>query len=61
MVAQRKEQIKAVACIRNFSWLALSDSFPEDVINECRALFDQRVTSQRDHLLEVCKTLKDWE
>ena len=61
MVAQRKEQIKAVACIRNFSWLALSDSFPEDVINECKALFDQRVTSQRDHLLEVCKTLKDWE
>ena len=61
VVAQRKEQIKAVACIRNFSWLALSDSFPEDVINECRALFDQRVTSQRDHLLEVCKTLKDWE
>jgi uncharacterized protein (TIGR02172 family) len=61
VVTQRKEQIKAVACIRNFSWLALSDSFPEDVINECRALFDQRVTSQRDHLLEVCKTLKDWE
>ena len=61
VVAQRKEQIKAVACIRNFSWLALSDSFPEDVINECRALFDQRVTSQRNHLLEVCKTLKDWE
>ena len=61
VVAQRKEQIKAVACIRNFSWLALSDSFPEDVINECKALFDQRVTSQRDHLLEVCKTLKDWE
>lgn len=61
VVAQRKEQIKAVACIRNFSWLALSDSFPEDVINECKALFDQRVTSQRNHLLEVCKTLKDWE
>ena len=61
VVALRKEQIKAVACIRNFSWLALSDSFPENVINECKVLFDQRVTSHRDHILDVCKTLKDWE
>ena len=61
VVAQRKEQIKAVSCIRNFSWLALSDSFPEVVINECRALFDKRVTNHRDQLLEVCQTLKDWQ
>ena len=61
VMALRKEQIKTVACIRNFSWLALSDSFPEAVINECKALFDERVTSHRDHILEVCKTLKDWE
>ena len=60
VVALRKEQIKAVACIRNFSWLALSDSFPEDVINECRALFDERVTRHREQLLQVCQTLKDW-
>lgn len=58
---QRKEQIKVVACIRNFSWLALSDSFPESVINECKVQFDQRVTSHREHILEVCRTLKDWE
>ena len=61
VVALRKEQIKAVSCIRNFSWLALSDSFPEVVINECRALFDKRVTNHRDQLLEVCQTLKDWQ
>ena len=60
VVALRKEQIKAVACIRNFSWLALSDSFPEDVINECKALFDERVTCHREQLLQVCQTLKDW-
>lgn len=60
VVALRKEQIKAVACIRNFSWLALSDSFPEDVINECLALFDERVTRHREQLLQVCQTLKDW-
>ncbi len=61
VVALRKEQIKALSCIRNFSWLALSDSFPEALINECRALFDERVTRHRDHLLQVCQTLKDWK
>ena len=61
VVALRKEQIKAVSCVRNFSWLALSDSFPEAVINECKSLFDERVTNHRDHLLEVCKILNDWK
>ena len=61
VVALRKEQIKALSCIRNFSWLALSDSFPETVINECRTLFDERVTRHREQLLQVCQTLKDWE
>ena len=61
VVALRKEQIKALSCIRNFSWLALSDSFPEALLNECRALFDERVTRHRDYLLDICQTLKDWE
>ena len=61
VVALRKEQIKALSCVRNFSWLALSDSFPETVINECRTLFDERVTRHRDYLLDICQTLKDWE
>ena len=61
VVALRKEQIKALSCIRNFSWLALSDSFPETVINECRTLFDERVTRHRDYLLDICQTLKDWK
>ena len=61
VVALRKEQIKALSCVRNLSWLALSDSFPETVINECRALFDERVTRHRDYLLDICQTLKDWK
>ena len=61
VVALRKEQIKALSCIRNFSWLALSDSFPEALINECRTLFDERVTRHREQLLQVCQTLKDWK
>ena len=60
VVELRKRQIEVVACIRNFSWLALSDSFPEDVINECKELFGHRVTSRRDYILDVCRTFKDW-
>lgn len=60
VVELRKRQIEAVSCVRNFSWLALSDSFPEAVVNECKALFNERVASRRDYLLEVCSTLKDW-
>lgn len=61
VVALRKEQIKALSCVRSFSWLALSDSFPEAVVNECRTIFDERVTRHRDYLLDICQTLKDWE
>ena len=61
VVALRKEQIKALSCVRNFSWLALSDSFPETVINECRTLFDELVTRHREQILQVCQTLKDWK
>ena len=60
VIALRKEQIAAVACIRNYSWLALSDSFPQQLIDECVALFNQRVAARRDYLLDVCKTIKDW-
>lgn len=60
VVELRKRQIEAVSCIRKFSWLALSDSFPEAVINECKALFNQQVTNRHDYLLGVCSTLKDW-
>lgn len=61
LVALRKEQIKALSCVRSFSWLALSDSFPESVINECKLVFDERVSKNRDHLLEVCQSIKDWK
>ena len=60
VVELRKAQIDVVARIRNFSWLALSDSFPESVIKQCQELFDQRITARRDYILDVCKTFKDW-
>lgn len=61
VVAHRIEQIDAVSRIRNFSWLALSDSFPKDLIRMCQNLFAERVLQQKDHLLEVCATLSDWK
>ncbi|MBR5394777.1 MAG: anti-sigma factor antagonist [Bacteroidaceae bacterium] len=61
VVEQRKRQIEVVSCIRNFSWLALSDSFPEEVVNECKAIFEERVASRRDYILDVCKTFGEWK
>ena len=60
VIKQRKAQIDVVARIRNFSWLALSDSFPESVIKQCQELFDQRITAHRDYILDMCKTFKNW-
>lgn len=61
VVEQRKRQIEVVSCVRNFSWLALSDSFPEEVVNECKDVFEERVASRCDYILDVCKTFGDWQ
>lgn len=61
VVAQRKEQIMAVSCVRKFSWLSLSDSFPDSVIQECQSLFDEVVAKRYDYIMDVCKTFKNWK
>ena len=58
--AHRMEQIEAVSVIRNFSWLSLSDTFPEQVIRQCQEVFKERAWNRRDYLLDVSKTLADW-
>ena len=60
VVAERKAQIEVVSCVRNFSWLSLSDSFPEEVIMECKELFDERITKRYDYIKNVCKTFEHW-
>lgn len=57
----RLQQIEAVSCIRSFSWLSLSDSFPEEAIRQCQEVFVEHVWRRREYLLDVCSTLKDWE
>ena len=61
VVELRKRQIEVVSYVRNFSWLALSDSFPEEVVNECKAIFKERVADRRDYILDICKTFKEWK
>lgn len=59
--AHRMEQIEVVSVVRNFSWLSLSDSFPETVVRECQQAFVERVLKRKDWLLDVCNTFGDWE
>ena len=61
VVAHRKEQIAVASVVRNFSWLSLSDSFPEAVISECQQMFSERVAKRKDYLLGVSATFGDWE
>lgn len=61
VVAQRKAQIDVASCIRNFSWLSLSDSFPQAVIEECQRQFQERIANRIDYIREVCKTFDQWK
>ncbi|MBO7118967.1 MAG: STAS domain-containing protein [Bacteroidaceae bacterium] len=60
VVEERKAQIEVVSYVRNFSWLALSDSFPEAIIEECKANFTERIAKRYDHIMSVCKTFRHW-
>lgn len=57
---ERKAQIEVVSCVRNFSWLSLSDSFPESTIEECKQLFDERIAKRYDYIMNICKTFCNW-
>lgn len=59
-IKERKAQIEVLSCVRNFSWLSLSDSFPEEVVQECKAQFDQRIAQRYDYIMDVCKTFANW-
>lgn len=58
--AHRTEQVEAASAIRNFTWMSLSDSFPEAVVRECRESFESRVAKRKDYLLDVAATFADW-
>lgn len=60
VIAERKAQIEVVSCVRNFTWLSLSDSFPESVIQECQAAFGERIAKRFDYIMDVCKTFANW-
>lgn len=60
VLAHREEQMEAVACVRDFTRLTLSDSIPESVIWEFQHAFAERVTQRKEYLLRVCSTFNDW-
>lgn len=60
IASERKAMIEVVSCVRNFSWLSLSDSFPEAVVKECQSLFEERVAKRYDYIMNVCKTFENW-
>ena len=60
-IAHRIRQIEVVSCVRAFSWLSLSDSFPEKVIRMCQDVFKERVTDRKDYIKQICSTFGDWE
>lgn len=59
-LAHRIEQISVVGCVRNFSWLSLSDSFPDAVVRECQQVFHERITKRKDFIKAVCASMNDW-
>ncbi len=59
-LTHRMEQIEAIGIVRNFSWLSLSDSFPDAVVRECQEAFAERVLKRKEWLLDVSKTFSDW-
>ena len=60
MKAHRITQIEVVSAVRNFSWLSLSDSFPEEVIHGCQEAFDERIRQRKEYIFNVCQTFSDW-
>ena len=59
-IKHRTEQIAVVGCLRNFTWLSLSNSFPDEVIRHCQEIFAERLTKRKEYILSVCDTFKDW-
>ncbi|MBQ8008897.1 MAG: anti-sigma factor antagonist [Bacteroidaceae bacterium] len=60
-ITHRIHQIEVVSCVRAFSWLSLSDSFPEEVIRMCQDAFKERVADRKDYIKQICSTFGDWE
>jgi uncharacterized protein (TIGR02172 family) len=61
LLAHRREQLDVIGTVRNFSWLAMSDSFPESVIRECQQAFSERVIKRKDYIRDICRTFGDWK
>lgn len=57
-IRQNIEMIKVISYVRNMSWLSLSDCFPEDVVNECRAAYKERIADKLAYIINVCDKIR---
>lgn len=49
-----RKKIKVASHVRKFNWLSLSDSFPQEWIDECKGLIKERVTDHWDEIKKMC-------
>lgn len=52
------EMIKVISYVRNLSWLSLSDCFPEEVVNQCRMAYKERIADNLAYINNVCDKIK---
>lgn len=61
LFARRMEQIRVVSLIRNVSWLSLSDSFPDFLVDKCRQVYAERIEAQLPHIRKTLQQLSEWD
>lgn len=61
VLAHKMDQIRVASYVRNFTWLSLSDSFPEAIIDTCRQVMKERVLSHVEDIDKVLATFDEWK
>lgn len=60
-LARKVEQIRVASLVRCVSWLALSDSFPQELIDQCRRFVAEQIVQHIDEIREVLKQFDEWK
>lgn len=58
-IRKHLEMIKVISFMRNLTWLSLSDSFPDEVVNACRKVYKERIADNINYVREVCERISD--
>jgi hypothetical protein len=58
-IRKHLEMIKVISFMRNLTWLSLSDSFPDEVVDACRKVYKERIADNINYVREVCDRISD--